>query len=192
MKRMLRPEPHSDASASALPQELETAGLVYANDAEPGISRVSRGKKFSYQLPSGSPLKDQAALKRIRALAIPPAWTDVWICPSPQGHIQATGRDYRIRAGDRRSVAVCWSASSYSYNPRRLPLAARLINSSLPRSLTPRFSFFCARCRRRLPTLQLLLDDADVVAGYFVFERRASQSGNLSYDVEFHAFFPSK
>ena len=94
---MLSPEPQSDASAAALPRELETAGLVYANDAEPGISRVSRGKNFSYQLPSGSPFKDQAALKRIRALAIPPAWTDVWICPSPQGHIQATGRDYRGR-----------------------------------------------------------------------------------------------
>ena len=94
---MLRPEPHSDASAAALPQEVETAGLIYANDSEPGISRASRGKNFAYRLPSGSLLKDPATLKRIRALAIPPAWTDVWICPQPQGHIQATGRDYRGR-----------------------------------------------------------------------------------------------
>jgi DNA topoisomerase-1 len=59
----------------------------------PGIRRVRRGKGFSYELPSGSPVKDAETLTRIRDLAIPPAWEDVWICPWPTGHIQALGTD---------------------------------------------------------------------------------------------------
>jgi DNA topoisomerase-1 len=72
-------------------------GLSYVTDDAPGIRRVRRGASFSYHLPDGRPLKDAAQLARIRKLAIPPAYTDVWICPSPQGHLQATGRDARGR-----------------------------------------------------------------------------------------------
>ncbi|RZI85914.1 MAG: DNA topoisomerase IB [Rubrivivax sp.] len=63
----------------------------------PGIQRVRRGKHFAYRLPNGQWLKDRATLERIRRLAIPPAYTDVWICPLPNGHLQATGRDARGR-----------------------------------------------------------------------------------------------
>ena len=73
------------------------SGLAYASDANPGIRRLKRGKGFAYVLPSGRALRDPRQLNRIRALAIPPAWTDVWICDSPDGHIQATGRDARGR-----------------------------------------------------------------------------------------------
>jgi DNA topoisomerase I len=73
------------------------AGLRYANDDDPGITRRRRGKGFSYLDPHGRPIRDEQELDRIRSLAIPPAWTDVWICPSPRGHIQATGRDARGR-----------------------------------------------------------------------------------------------
>ncbi len=59
----------------------------------PGISRQRRGRGFSYRDPSGEPLTDPVVLDRIRALAIPPAWRQVWICPLPQGHIQAVGTD---------------------------------------------------------------------------------------------------
>jgi DNA topoisomerase I len=59
----------------------------------PGIRRIRRGRGFSYVAEDGSPIADREVLERIRALAIPPAWADVWICPHPRGHIQATGVD---------------------------------------------------------------------------------------------------
>lgn len=71
--------------------------LRWANDAAPGITRRRRGRGFVYRRPSGSPVRDPATLTRIRALAIPPAWQDVWISTDPIGHIQATGRDARKR-----------------------------------------------------------------------------------------------
>jgi DNA topoisomerase-1 len=82
------------------PDPAETAraaGLHYVSDATPGITRRRAGKAFSYRGPDGRPIKDRTDLARIRALAIPPAWTDVWICPHPKGHLQATGRDARGR-----------------------------------------------------------------------------------------------
>ena len=75
----------------------EEAGLRYVSDEGPGITRRKVGKGFSYRLPKGGPVKDAATLKRIRSLAIPPAYTQVWICPHPDGHIQATGRDAKGR-----------------------------------------------------------------------------------------------
>jgi DNA topoisomerase I len=81
------------------------AGLRYVSDDAPGILRRRVGKGFSYRLPQGGPLRDAATLKRIRSLAIPPAWTQVWICPHPDGHIQATGRDEKGR-------------KQYRYHPR--------------------------------------------------------------------------
>jgi DNA topoisomerase I len=75
----------------------EEAGLRYVSDEGPGISRRKVGRGFSYRLPKGGPVKDAATLKRIRSLAIPPAWTQVWICPHADGHIQATGRDAKGR-----------------------------------------------------------------------------------------------
>lgn len=74
----------------------EQAGLVHVSDEAPGIRRLRAGTGFSYQQ-AGKRVTDAAILKRIRALAIPPAWTQVWICPKANGHIQATGRDARGR-----------------------------------------------------------------------------------------------
>ena len=76
------------------------AGLRYVNDAKPGIRRVRRGKGFSYVGTGGEPVGPDER-KRIEALAIPPAWTDVWICPRPDGHVQATGRDAKGRKQHR-------------------------------------------------------------------------------------------
>ncbi len=73
------------------------ASLIYVSGAEPGIRRVRRGKGFCYLMPDGAAVKDEAALVRIRALAISPAYSDVWICQDPCGHIQATGRDQKGR-----------------------------------------------------------------------------------------------
>ena len=75
----------------------ESAGLRYVSDERPGIRRKKVGTGFSYVRADGSRLMERGALKRIKALAIPPAWTDVWICPFPDGHIQATGRDAKGR-----------------------------------------------------------------------------------------------
>lgn len=82
----------TDPAASA-----EAAGLRYVSDTMPGIRRKKNGRGFTYVGSDGKTIKDAAQLARIRALAIPPAYTDVWICPTPSGHIQATGRDARGR-----------------------------------------------------------------------------------------------
>jgi len=73
------------------------AELTYVNDSEPGIVRRRAGKGFFYLAPNGARVEEAETLARIRKLAIPPAWTDVWICVRADGHIQATGRDQRGR-----------------------------------------------------------------------------------------------
>ncbi|HVL71024.1 MAG TPA: DNA topoisomerase IB [Beijerinckiaceae bacterium] len=83
----------------------ESAGLAYVSDEEPGIRRRKAGKGFAYLRPDGSKVRDPATLKRIRKLAIPPAYTDVWICPRADGHIQATGRDAKGRKQYRYHAA---------------------------------------------------------------------------------------
>ncbi|MEX0714497.1 MAG: hypothetical protein WD278_19325 [Pirellulales bacterium] len=96
------------AAAELLTQPADAAkaaSLRYVSDEEPGIRRRRAGKGFIYTSPRGKPLRAAATLARIRSLAIPPAWTDVWICPRPDGHIQATGRDARRR-------------KQYRYHPR--------------------------------------------------------------------------
>ena len=75
----------------------EEAGLQYVNDDRPGYRRRAKGKDFEYLDTEGKIIRDEQRLLRIKRLAIPPAWTEVWICPSPNGHIQATGRDARGR-----------------------------------------------------------------------------------------------
>jgi DNA topoisomerase-1 len=78
-------------------ESAKAAGLRYVTDDEPGIRRQKRGKGFTFLDPQGQTIKDEKTLERIQKLAIPPAWTDVWICPRPNGHLQATGRDARGR-----------------------------------------------------------------------------------------------
>lgn len=73
------------------------ASLRYVSDQKPGIRRVRSGQGFRYVLPDGQSLRDSEELRRIRSLAIPPAWTKVWICPLANGHLQATGYDARGR-----------------------------------------------------------------------------------------------
>ena len=75
----------------------EDAGLRYVSDEQPGFSRRRKGEEFEYFDTKEKPVRDEQRLLRIKRLAIPPAWSDVWICPSPNGHIQATGRDARRR-----------------------------------------------------------------------------------------------
>ena len=94
------PEPITDPVESA-----KAARLRYVSDRKPGIRRKRVGRNFSYIGLDGKPIRDPKELHRIKALAIPPAWTDVWICPFRNGHIQATARDAKGR-------------KQYRYHPR--------------------------------------------------------------------------
>jgi DNA topoisomerase-1 len=81
----------------APPRAASAAGLHYTLDDRPGLTRVRAGKGFGYRDTQGRAIRDPQVLTRIRGLAIPPAWTEVWICPTATGHLQATGRDSRRR-----------------------------------------------------------------------------------------------
>jgi len=88
-----------------LRSEVRAVGLTYVSDAQPGIRRLRQGKGFGYRDADGQYIRDREELQRIRTLAIPPAYVDVWICANPRGHLQATGRDARKR-------------KQYRYHPR--------------------------------------------------------------------------
>jgi DNA topoisomerase-1 len=90
--------------APAVLDAAQEAGLRYTSDERPGDRRLRRGRGFRYVDPDGRPITDADELARIRALAIPPAWTDVWICTDRRGHLQATGRDARGRKQYRYHV----------------------------------------------------------------------------------------
>jgi DNA topoisomerase-1 len=83
----------------------KAASLRYVSDEGPGIRRIRRGSAFAYAGDDGKIVRDKETLQRIRSIVIPPAWTEVWICPLPEGHLQATGRDARGR-------------KQYRYHPR--------------------------------------------------------------------------
>ncbi len=89
--------PHSVATPAGSLAAAKSAGLRYVNDADPGLARHPSRGDFRYLNSRGRRINDSVTLARIRRLAIPPAWTDVWICPHADGHIQATGRDARGR-----------------------------------------------------------------------------------------------
>jgi DNA topoisomerase IB len=94
-----------DSNGTTAPRIARKAGLVYVTDALPGIRRVKTADGFAFRAPSGRALKSPHTIARLMALAVPPAYEDVWICPLANGHLQATGRDARGR-------------KQYRYHPR--------------------------------------------------------------------------
>ncbi len=109
-----------DAEAEDYYKQLaDRARLVYVNDEAPGWSRRGAGKGFVYRDEDGQRIADKAVRKRLDALAIPPAWNDVWLCPDPRGHIQATGRDAKGR-------------KQYRYHPEWLEQQNQLKFETLP------------------------------------------------------------
>lgn len=112
--------------------------LVYVSDEQPGIRRRRSGRGFSYVDPKGRRLHESGVIERVNGLAIPPAWTDVWICPDPDGHIQATGRDQRGRKQYRyheRWIA-CRDEVKFSSLPdfaRALPVLREAVDQDLRR-----------------------------------------------------------
>jgi DNA topoisomerase I len=159
--------PESEESAKA-------AGLRYVNDREPGISRIAAGKGFYYRHADARRVSEPEVLERIRSLVIPPAWTDVWICRDPRGHVQASGRDARGR-------------KQYIYHPRfrevregtkfhrmllfgeSLPAIRRRVDEDLQRPLLSR--------ERILATLVTLLETTLIRVGNEEYARTNDSYG---------------
>jgi len=123
-------------------ESAKLAGLRYVSEIGPGIRRRRAGRGFVY-LTGHGPLRDRATLARIRSLAIPPAWTEVWICPSPAGHLQAVGRDARGRKQYRYHPRWRETRDESKYTrmvafARALPRIRRRVDADLARRGLPR------------------------------------------------------
>lgn len=118
------------------------AGLAYVHDDEPGITRRRSGAGFAYRK-AGRAVRDKKTLARIRALAIPPAWSDVWICAKENGHLQATGRDARGRKQHRYHPRFREHQESAKFDhladfAKALPTIRRRINGHMRKQGLPR------------------------------------------------------
>ena len=135
--------PGSNRSTGEALRSAKAAGLRYIRDHTPGILRKQQGKITFYIRPNGTVVKEQACLKRIRSLVIPPAWKDVWICMDPQGHLQATGRDARGRKQYRYHPLLNHVRNETKYDRmlifgRLLPGIRRRVAADLRRPGLPR------------------------------------------------------
>jgi DNA topoisomerase I len=144
----------------------KVAGLRYVTDATPGITRQRSGAGFRYRGADGAALRDKAMIARIRALAVPPAWERVWICPRADGHLQATGRDARGR-------------KQYRYHPRW-----REVRDETKYGRMPAFAKVLPRIRRRV-RLDLALEglprDKVLAAVVRLLETTRMRVGNEEY-----------
>ena len=121
----------------------EEAGLRYVSDEQPGYTRKTKGDDFDYFDTEGRKIRDETRLLRIKRLAIPPAYTNVWICPTPNGHIQATGRDARGRKQYRYHERWREVRDENKYDrmivfAKALPKLRRRVNRDLKRRGLPR------------------------------------------------------
>lgn len=126
-------------AAASSPRPVALAnGLIYVNPEMPGLSRVRRGTSFRYRDVKGQWLRDVDEISRIRQLAIPPAYTEVWICPLPNGHLQATGLDARGRKQYRYHAE--WRVMKHETKFERLEAFGRAlprIHARVARDLQP-------------------------------------------------------
>ncbi|MFE0757379.1 DNA topoisomerase IB [Inquilinus sp. NPDC058860] len=182
--------------APSPPDEARANGLRYVSDTDPGIRRRRSGKGFAYSLPDGQPVRDRETLARIRKLAIPPAYTDVWICLDPQGHLQASGRDLRGRKQYRYHPRWKEARSETKYNRmvafgRTLPRIRKRVDADLAQRGLPRSKVLAAivklleatlirvgndeyvRANRSFGLTTLRKRHADVEGGAVRFEFRA-------------------
>ncbi|HET9849380.1 MAG TPA: DNA topoisomerase IB [Candidatus Dormibacteraeota bacterium] len=174
------PEPWQ-ASASVDPEELvnpvqsaRAAGLRYLSDTAAGIRRRRAGRSFTYTYPDGAAVRDHETLRRLKALVIPPAWTDVWICPNPRGHLQATGRDARGRKQYRyharwRQVRDAVKFDRMLAFARALPQIRERADHDLERSGLPREKVLAAIVR--------LLEDTLIRVGNDEYRRENGSFG---------------
>ena len=139
-------------AAAAAAETAESAGLAYVRANAPGIVRVRHGRGFRYVGPGGNTVRDAKTLARIRALVIPPAWTRVWICADPHGHLQATGRDAKGRKQYRyhthwRGVRDANKYERLAAFVRKLPRIRRRVRKDLALAGLPREKVFAAVVR---------------------------------------------
>lgn len=149
------------------------AGLRYVSDSTPGIRRRRAGNGFVFEGPSGRRVRDFKVVQRIRSLVIPPAWTDVWICPSPLGHLQAVGRDARGRKQYRYHAFYRQHRDQTKFGHiiafgQALPRIRRRVNRDL-----------------RLPGLTRQKVLAAIVR---LLDRTSIRVGNVEYARENHSF----
>jgi len=156
-----------------LAAQAAAAGLVYVSDSEPGIRRLRWGRGFRYIGPDKKALTDQAELDRIARLAIPPAYTDVWICLHPQGHLQATGLDARKR-------------KQYRYHP-----GWRMVRDDIKFARMAEFGDALPRLRQRLERdlkKRGLPREKVIAAIVNLLDATQVRIGNLSYARDNHSF----
>ena len=160
--------PPGDAAESA-----RTAGLRYVSDEARGIARRRAGNGFVYTTADGKLIRDAAEIRRIKSLAIPPAWSDVWICPLPNGHLQATGRDAKGRKQHRyhprwREVRDQTKYEKLPAFAKQLPAIRRQVKKDLALAGLPR--------RKVLATVVRLLESGMIRVGN---EEYARQNGSF-------------
>jgi DNA topoisomerase I len=139
-------------ATSGAARDADRAGLRYLTDSGPGLARRRQGRGFAYLDADGRRVTDGATLARIRALAIPPAWTDVWIAPDPRAHVQATGRDARGRKQYRYHAAFRRRRDEGKFERlipfgQRLPALRRRVRGDLRREGLPREKVIAAVVR---------------------------------------------
>ena len=157
----------------ALAAQAAAAGLMYVSDSDAGIRRVRCGRGFRYVGPNKKAITDKAELERIARLAIPPAYTDVWICLHPHGHLQATGLDARKRKQDRyhadwREARDCIKFGRMAEFGEALPQLRQCLQRDLRQRGLPR--------KKVVAAIVSLLDSTRV------------RIGNLSYARDNHSF----
>jgi DNA topoisomerase I len=150
------------------------ASLTFVSDEQPGIRRRKTGSGFTYRDPGGKTIRDRRVLDRIKSLAVPPAWTDVWICADPHGHMQATGRDAKGRKQYRYHPQwreLC-DADKYEHLldfGRALPRIRRTVRRDLGLSGFPR--------ERALATVVSLLESTMIRVGNEEYARSNASYG---------------
>lgn len=159
--------------------------LRFTSDASPGIERVRVGTSFRYRNQNGRPIHDRAILERIRVLAIPPAWDEVWICPHANGHLQATGRDARGRKQYRYHPAFRSKREDEKFSRletfgRALPKIRAAVRADLKRPGLPR--------EKVLAAVVGLLDRTHLRVGNTEYVR-ANKSFGLSTLLDRHVAF---
>ncbi len=158
----------------------ESVGLIYVSDDEPGITRRRSGRGWSYRDPNGGLIRDRAVRRRIDALAVPPAYTDVWICPDPDGHMQATGRDAKGRKQYRyhERFREVRDATKYEHMldfAQALPVIRERIDADMRKHGLPR--------EKVLATVVHLLEATMIRVGNDQYARRNKSYGLTTLNV---------
>ena len=174
-------EKEQSVEIAAPVQAAKAAGLRYVTDTTPGIHRKRAGKHFSYIGLDGKPIHDEEELKRIRSLGIPPAWNNVWICPNPHGHIQATGRDAKGRKQYRYHPKWREIRDETKYDRmiafgEALPIIREQVEQDLKRSGLP--------IEKVLATIVRLLDITSIRIGNEEYARENGSFGLTTMEEE--------